>query len=573
MPKNHFKPFPEACGDLQVNCCRNPHCPSYGIARNEGKVSQPVLNREDQPVKYTLTGSAHELCLCCHSCRKYFPVKSNAGIIEEYERISAYSKNKAFASCPNLNCENHDKPLNEFNECYYKYGKTELEKQRFQCKICKKTFIVSNNHTKQKYSHLNRSIFVDLVGKKPFNRIIDAENISPKTLYDKISFIEKKCLAFSSHKEFTKLPSLKIERVYLGVDQQFFTVNWRTKTDRRNVILRSIASCDTETGYCFGFNLNYDSKFQQHDVEQEAAACNDVSLPPSYRKLARIWLMDDYNKLTDGEIKRSKIIIDDSSQKEGDLSVYTRPPSNGVQIHSAYTIFGHFLLLSKLLKNVEKVRFALDCDSGMRTSCLSIFKDRVMDRTCDIFEVKGKHDFRIDEMIKMRTANKKLLEDTMLQYGLDHEYQAMQILLGQKLERIYNNKDIHFDKRWVEFPFIHNGDLVKKVRHATDFYEYDFHHLVNLYLKMSLHTTNTLFQLARRLIVLLERPLKTSTVDSMWHIYSAYNPVVIQQLLNIFRTYYNYCRKSKKSKQTPAMRLGLAKGVVDPADILYFGCY
>jgi hypothetical protein len=38
------------------------------------------LNREDQPVKYTLTGSANDLCLCCHSCRKYFPVKSNVRI-------------------------------------------------------------------------------------------------------------------------------------------------------------------------------------------------------------------------------------------------------------------------------------------------------------------------------------------------------------------------------------------------------------------------------------------------------------------------------------------------------------
>jgi hypothetical protein len=40
-------------------------------------------------------------------------------------------------------------------------------------------------------------------------------------------------------------------------------------------------------------------------------------------------------------------------------------------------------------------------------------------------------------------------------------------------------------------------------------------------------------------------------------------------LLEIFRTYFNFCEIGK-DKRTPALRLGLARGPVAPEDILYF---
>ncbi len=41
------------------------------------------------------------------------------------------------------------------------------------------------------------------------------------------------------------------------------------------------------------------------------------------------------------------------------------------------------------------------------------------------------------------------------------------------------------------------------------------------------------------------------------------------KLLAIFRVFYNYCAEGQ-DKNTPAMRLGLAKGVVALEDIIYF---
>jgi hypothetical protein len=40
-------------------------------------------------------------------------------------------------------------------------------------------------------------------------------------------------------------------------------------------------------------------------------------------------------------------------------------------------------------------------------------------------------------------------------------------------------------------------------------------------------------------------------------------------MLDIFRVFYNYVEVGK-DKETPAMRLGLAKGTVDMEDIIYY---
>ena len=83
------------------------------------------------------------------------------------------------------------------------------------------------------------------------------------------------------------------------------------------------------------------------------------------------------------------------------------------------------------------------------------------------------------------------------------------------------------------------------------------------------------------LLMMLERPITTRTAGMTWHGYSPYNPTIVQKLLDIFRVHYNYCKTEEKArvgsggmrlpKRTPAMKLGLAKGVVRIEDILYFG--
>jgi hypothetical protein len=55
----------------------------------------------------------------------------------------------------------------------------------------------------------------------------------------------------------------------------------------------------------------------------------------------------------------------------------------------------------------------------------------------------------------------------------------------------------------------------------------------------------------------------------MWHGYSAYQPKNLAMVLTIFKVAYNYCL-TDASGETPAMKLGLAKGPVQLEDVLYF---
>lgn len=53
---------------------------------------------------------------------------------------------------------------------------------------------------------------------------------------------------------------------------------------------------------------------------------------------------------------------------------------------------------------------------------------------------------------------------------------------------------------------------------------------------------------------------------------AAYNPEMYTIMGDIFRVHYNYCSRRKRDV-TPAMKLGLANGPVEPEKILYYKKY
>jgi len=69
---------------------------------------------------------------------------------------------------------------------------------------------------------------------------------------------------------------------------------------------------------------------------------------------------------------------------------------------------------------------------------------------------------------------------------------------------------------------------------------------------------------------LLEGPISSSTSPGRrWFGYGPYKPVITGKLLDIFRVFYNFVEVGK-NKQTPAMRLELAKGKITVEDIIYY---
>jgi hypothetical protein len=69
---------------------------------------------------------------------------------------------------------------------------------------------------------------------------------------------------------------------------------------------------------------------------------------------------------------------------------------------------------------------------------------------------------------------------------------------------------------------------------------------------------------------LLERPVSSSaSLGRRWFGYGPYKPVMVGKLLDIFRVFYNFVEVGR-DKQTPAMRLGLAKGKITVENIIYY---
>lgn len=250
-------------------------------------------------------------------------------------------------------------------------------------------------------------------------------------------------------------------------------------------------------------------------------------------------------------------------------------PKHGMQVRSEYTMYAHFYLLRQLLQGAGKIRFFMDQESGIRAACLAAFEREIKERRCDAFYVRLAKELSVDEKRALITASRAELKKWQdANPGLTPG--EVEVLM-MKAELARAAAIGRWSDRWCVHPFPNNAEPKKAICWLTDLdapptdpVERENHenHIARLYLKASLHPIDRFFMQVRRRLSLLERPIgSASKVGRTWNGYSAYQPENIEKVLAIFRVYYNYCLAGK-DKKTPAMRLGLAKAVITPQDIL-----
>jgi transposase-like protein len=520
----------------------------------------------------------------CHACGEHPPLKSNQGIAEERRRLGAYLSVPPPVSCPDPDCINHGVGVATGSPHYRGYGATRSGSRRYRCNACAKTFAVGSATVGQKQAHKNRLIFQLLMNKSPFRRICEIADIAPGTIYPKLDFLHRQCLAFVGHRERPLLQGFTIPRLYIGIDRQDYVVNWTRREDKRNVQLTAVGSADNATRYVFGMHVNFDPDAEAGLIEHEAAALGTTAIPMPFRRHARLWLANDYATAqqkgknarsgANGTLNDAVAARYQDAASRSDVEVCEEPgrttqlPTTGMQVHAEYTLYGHCFLLRDLTMGAEKIRLFLDQDSGLRAAALGAFAARVADRTADAFYVRINKEMTIDER---RQALKYSREHFR---ALEKEHPALN---GQAL-RLFAIKAAladmaiigHWQDRWLTHPFPSMSEPEKAVCYLTDYTDYDDDHRAWLYNKASLHAIDVFFMLVRRRLSLLERPIATASNNRrLWHGYSAYNPRSIVKLLEIFRVFYNYVLVGR-DKQTPAMRLGLANGPVSLEEIVSF---
>lgn len=584
IPQPHRR-IPKPHGGIQYNACKNPACIQYGLPA-------PASAARGGKGPYALVGGGKGYPLLkCNACGETPPLKSNAGIVEEIERLSAYLKPDDGPFCPRDTCANHQNkvPL-DAPKAYRSFGTNAHGSKRVQCCLCKKTFVSSSKPAKGQHdSHLNREIFKMLVNQVALSRIVKMLSISWAVLYRRIDFIHAQCMAFVARRE-RRLSTMPIERLYLAIDAQDYLVNWTRRKDKRNVVLKAITAVDNKTGYVFCNALNFDETADHAAIEADARAVGDALLPAPHRKYARIWTNADY----DASVKRSAAkprLAPAGSLQAAIANQYARTqaredvesfdekekeealPGEGAQIHSEYTLIAMFHHLKAMVGACEQWRFFMDQESGIRAACLSAFRDEVLARRAEAFYVSIQKETTQEDKRHCMNDAKAMFDQIAAANPSLSDDEVRLLMIKQEIAR---QKAVGaFGDRWVAMPLPSMSEPMKSVCWLTEHQDFDDDHVAWLYNKASLHAVDTFFMKTRRSIAMCERPISSSANKGrIWSAYQSYKPSILKKVLEIFRVYNNFIDLpqgvKKDKRKTPAMRLGLADAPLDFKDILYF---
>ncbi len=585
--------FPEAYNDLQVNACRNATCKGFSVAAlTRVKLGRPAAGEVRVRDNYALSNKSEKNpdgMLKCSLCGTLTAIKSNKAIREEFQRISAYLEPPKEPSCPNSDCENAGVGVFTRPYAYTCKGKSKSAK-RMKCKSCATIFSVATSTLhRQRKPHENKTVFQELVTKKPVRGIAKMTEMRPKAVYGKIDFIYQQCLGFLGERE---AQAHREERKYvrLCIDKQDYMINWRSKRKRRNIQFTSVATVEGKTGYILGHHLNFDPDVDQVDVDDLAKAHGDLiaGSRSHFHAQPQYWKTDefaDYGKKTTLEVRPDpneepmlvEELIDFKDKFDDD---WPRPemsdfpgrrnqlPDAGVMTHADYTTYAHAILVRKLIGKAKKIDIYTDQDELLRNAFLSAFRLPVLNDQANMAYVQFQKHMNIDEKRELSNKARAILNKKAAFLELDQETMISRLMAWEYA--LISATIPEWRRKWIRHPKDTMNEPRRRIQFITDTGRKNLEDIGWCLSGASLAPVDNYFMRIRRLIYYLERPIPSHTNASrLYYGYAAYDPKRVHQLLTIFRAYSNYVDANDKG-ETPAMRFGLAKGRVRFEDILYW---
>lgn len=586
---------------IQVNHCRMPDCENYGVpARPEHSKPGPSAGRDPHyTVESTKRGTVPSVR--CKACRDNPPVKSNAAIASEFARLVSVDgllRQEETTGCRNPDCENHRLTIALHPHRYRKNGKVPGYGQRYQCKTCGGSMLLSRPvRLHREHRQMAADVFSRIANKSPVRCTVRGTGLeSNSSYYDILTFVHDRCREYSGKTDRAliegklKLPAdLNIES-----DSQIYTLNWPSRLDRRNMELSCYCSVDAASRFILGMHSNYDDTVDPFDINKDAAVNGDMERPEAFREHAQYWLAGDELKAGRALARKYKLRRDELEQQIRnlyaeaitradvenielqDLNPDLRTPflRNGMQVHLPYTVYAHWFLLHRLLQGagVKQVQANMDIDSMSRAAFLCAFSEEVTRGDAHAFFVRYTKFQTVDERRgilelsrKERARFRKTLPKTIRDNRIEVSRRMMQAQFAEG--KTYGKwRDV-----WYDHPLPTMNEPNKAVCALTPLKGLTDERKADLFLRAGLARIDNIFQITRRLFNAFERPVGTSSGhNAVWHGYAPYNPAMVQKYLTIFRTVNNFILVGK-DKRTPAMRLGLAKKPLRYEDILWPG--
>ncbi len=599
VPVDVSNPLTDTAGRIQVNHCRMPDCDNYGVAARTTPVKPGPSTDNDPHYKVASTNKGRVSALVCKCCGEKPPIKSNQGVAEELARISKplFGVDRG---CTRKDCDNHGKNSEDYPDLYHKTGinKRTGRAQR-GCKDCGTRFLIGlpppriHPHNQ----HLASAVFNRVVNKSPVRRTLQGAGLTdkPRLYYDIVKFIQRRCNHLNGGLERrmlrgqVPLPT----NLHLVTDLQVYQLNWTDRLDKRNPMFSAVCTVDRDSRYIFGLHANYDPDADAFAIAKESAERGDFEQPEAFRKHARLWLPGDelmggraagermgldkvralQKQLTDIYASAvSRADVEDRELQEMHPGLQNPQAGKGMQVHVPYTVYAHFFLMREVLRGagVRQVEYSMDCESLLRGAFLSAWCDEVKQGTAHGFYVRHQ---KYRTVTERETAKKEArVRLATFRAGLpeDQQREAALLLMMHNIEAAtaYGK----WKDRWFNHPLPTMNEPEKAVCWLTKRDDdLDSRMLAGMAMRAGLGPVDNVFQLTRRFMNALERPIGTSSgYNTVWHGYAPYNPAMLQQYLDLFRSAHNFCHTGD-DKQTPAMRLGLAEQPLSYDDVLWPG--
>ena len=586
---------------IQMNHCREPSCPNFGVpARYEHGRPGPSADR-DMRYKVHSTKKGQVPSIRCTSCRDNPPMKSNAAIAAEIGRLiecGGFRSPEETLACRNVECVNQSKPIAAHPQEYRKRGTAPNRGgQYFQCCGCGRKVLASDPDRLHRANRkLAADVFSRIANKSPVRGVGRGARLgSVSSYYEILDFIHRRCRRHSGAMDRALMDgALRLPtRLCVENDAQEYTINWESRLDRRNVVLSSYCTVDSKSRFVLGMHANFDARVDPFQVVRDATTQGDLEVAEAFRRDAQYWLPGD--EFLGGRALGKKMHKHDRVELLGqvraiyegaatrrdveDIEIHHHDASfrmpalrNGIQVHLPYTAYAHWMLLHRMLAGagVRHLQANMDINSMSRSAFLCAFVEEVERGDAHAFFVRYTKFQTVDQRRRiLEDARRKraAVRATLPEEIRDNPLEVARHMMRERIElgQTYGK----WNDEWIDHPIPAMNEPHKAVSWLTPTRQIEEARRIDMFLDAGLARIDNIFMKSRRLFSALERPVGTSSGhNKVWHGYAPYNPGMLEKYLVIFRCVQNFVMTGD-DHMTPAMRLGFAKRPLTYEDILW----
>jgi transposase-like protein len=477
--------LPKEANGLQLNFCKTLACDNFGLSDEECYVLQNVNPKRPAMV--------------CRECGAFPPLLNNERVINEQRRLRKLASDGSPA-CKNSQCENVGLSVHTHKQEYHFFGYSG-DRQRYRCKKCQGTFVDKWSGENAKIT-FQESLFALLFTGYSVREICRKLSINPKTFYDHLAHISSRCRR--------KLSAFDA-RWLLHADEYKLASSFTPLQTKSDNGVFWVATGEAETGYIISQCLNYSETEKPegdlyHDPYSEQAnivsphSVTEVNQNPAQlSQQIRARIDQKYQSIL------SRNNVEDPIGNMPRLNY----PTKGALIRPPYTSYAHYLNLNQQLETSKNITLYMPQDPLLRSAALSVFIERINNKTIDIMYVDTDEKWRNHQKIKkidivhMGWWRDRWAIAEQKQFGEQSHFKGVCYLAGK-------NPD---PQHWLSVASLGEVESYQS--------------------RMHLHFKEFIDEPRRKL-----------------------RPGGILPLLDIFRAWHNLCDMDK-SNQTPAMKLGL----------------